>query len=77
MTYDELAQAYFALQGLSTFTAGLLIVVGVLLAAMPIGTCDKCAHCRQQRTKSSGRGPVTYCRQHNKSRSECEDEHRP
>ena len=24
-----------------------------------------------------GRGPVTYCRQHNKPRSECKDEHRP
>jgi hypothetical protein len=28
-------------------------------------------------SKPKGRGPVTYCRQHNKPRSECQAEHRP
>ena len=77
MTLEELTVAYQNLQQISTFAAGMLLLVGLYLALAPIGSCDRCAHCKQERVNRTPRGPITYCRQHNRPRSECEQEHRP
>lgn len=55
-------------------TIGLLLIF-VVAPAIYILPVDENAWSSKPTQK--GRGAVTYCRQHNKNRSECEDEHRP
>ena len=72
MNEVELALAYRNLQELTSFVAMTLIGVGIALALLPVGSCDRCAHCRQERLAQHG-----TCPQHGKPYPECRDEHRP
>ena len=56
-------------------TIGLLLIF-VVAPAIYILPIDESAWGKKP-DPNKGRGAVTYCRQHNKNRSECEDEHRP
>lgn len=50
------------------FTAALLIFTGFAVALMPVGSCDSCPHCRNQR--------VPTCPIHRCPRSMCERMHK-
>ena len=76
MTYDELAAALFNAQQWVTLCAFVLLGVGIYLALAPVGSCDRCAHCRQERM-DRGLGATTMCPQHGTPRTECREEHRP
>jgi hypothetical protein len=72
VTYEQLVLAYENLQVLSTFTAGILILIGLVLYAMPVGECASCAHCAKARTERNQ--PI--CPLHRIARNKCEDQHR-
>lgn len=61
-TYDDL---YNALQ----LVGGLLILVGVAVALMPVAECSECQHCRRLRTKDG------FCKLHARPESECRGMH--
>ena len=71
MTEVELWAELERVQAIATIAGVTLLLVGLLLAAMPVGYCDECPHCR--RTSAGQR----MCPQHRKPKSQCEDEHRP
>lgn len=71
MTEVELWAELERVQAIATIAGLVLIAAGMLMAAMPVGYCDRCTHCRSERMRS------TMCPQHRKPRYQCEDEHRP
>lgn len=73
MSYEELAATYASLQQMTTFVIVVLLVVGLFVKVAPIGECDKCVHCREERANAVR---DTFCPLHRRPRSLCEDQHR-
>jgi len=74
MTVAELL--YILGQAKDAFAGIGLLLIFVVAPAIYILPIDESAW-KPTAKKKPARGPVTYCRQHNKNRADCEDEHRP
>jgi hypothetical protein len=74
MTVEALYLAIYQYKEALLYVGAILVfVVAPAIYVLPI---DESAWGKKPTAKKP-RGPVTYCRQHNKARSDCEDEHRP
>ena len=78
-----------ALSNLGQLIAGLigvLVLTAIVLALLPVGECDRCPHCRQERLRKRDeqdqlaarlfgiRPTIEFCKLHQRPRHECRDE---
>lgn len=73
----EVDLLYILGQAKDAFAAIGLLLIFVVAPAVYILPIDESAWGKKPTPRKRGPGPVTYCRQHNKHRADCEDEHRP
>lgn len=86
MDVSDLARHLADQQSLTLFVAGMLGIGALYLALAPVAECDRCAHCRLERTKATdaasrrlfGIGADTadpVCPLHKIPRSTCQKQH--
>jgi hypothetical protein len=48
-------------QGLITLMGGVLVGAAFLIRLLPVGQCDKCAHCRFERLQQKAAASLEFC----------------